>query len=141
MAMIAVSLKDAERYVGMAYTAGEFDCSDLVALALRELFGKTLDLPPHAERPCGRAGRRRLIRAMQEALAEKLDAPAHGAVMLMQQGAPDGQGMVWHLGLVLLDGGQAWVLHNAQTLGGVWLHRLPDLARLGLQTEGFYSCE
>jgi hypothetical protein len=125
--------------VGMAYEAGAFDCSDLVALVLRELFGQALALPPHAERPGGRAGRRALIRGMQEQLAKPLDAPELGAVALMQQSV-DGGGTVWHLGVIFGDANEWWVLHNAQTLGGVWLHRMKELGRLGLQMEGVYSC-
>lgn len=134
------SLKDAQRYVGMAYEDGVFDCSDLVALVQRELFGHDLKLPAHADRPGGRAGRRNVMRDMSKALAQPLDEPALGAVVIMQQPADDGRGMVWHLGVMFTDGQEWWVLHNVNTLGGVWLHRLRELGRLGIQVEGYYTC-
>ena len=137
---ILPSLRDAERYVGMAYVADEFDCSDLVAQVQTELFGKTLRLPPHAQRPGGRAGRRRMISAMCEALATELAAPEHGAVIMMKQPADDGGGMLWHMGVMFAQDHEWWVLHNAQTLGSVWLHRLSELGKLGLQVEGYYAC-
>jgi hypothetical protein len=136
------TLLDAQCYVGLPYEDGVFDCADLVALVLREKWAKELPLPPHSERPGGRAGRRRVMSELRAALATRLDAPTHGGIVLMQM--PDETGTqaaaVWHLGLLFMGHGDSWVLHNARSLGGVWLHRLRELGRLGLHVEGHYTC-
>jgi hypothetical protein len=93
-------------------------------------------LPPHSERPGGRAGE------LRAALATRLDAPTHGGIVLMQM--PDETdtqaAAVWHLGVLFVAHGESWVLHNARSLGGVRLHRLRELWRLGAHVDGHYAC-
>lgn len=135
-----VTLAHCGHYVGLAYQEGVFDCADLTALVLREQFGKKLSLPPHAARPRGVAGQRREMLALSAQLGVRLAQPVHGCVVLMQSPVLDTGAMGWHMGLVLVEAGAMWVLHNTRRMGGVVLQQLADLQRMGTQAEGYYAC-
>lgn len=133
------TLQDAERYVGLPYVAGEFDCADLVVRVQRELFGRELAVPADRPRPGGARGQAREIGRWREALALRTDLAETGCAVLMTEPAEHGE--TWHLGTVFMQPaylGEVWVLHASATLGGVALQRLRDLQRWGLRLEGFY---
>lgn len=130
-------LAKAEQYVGTPYLPGEFDCADLAAKVQWEVFGRLVGLPAQRSRPRGVMGQAREIRALQGAVAERIEAPVTGCGVLMFEASEQGQR--WHIGTAFVAGGETWVLHNSVTMGGALLQRLADLQRLGLQLDGFYA--
>ncbi len=130
-------LRQAQKYVGLDYVAGEFDCADLAVLVQRELFGREVPLPATRRRPGGARGQAREINLWRDALAVPIDAPVTGCAVLLSE--PDGGGRTWHVGTVFMDAHQAWVLHNNFAQGSAALQRLADLRRWGMRLEGFYQ--
>ena len=123
-------------YIGRVYRAGVFDCLHLVELVQREVFGRAVDLPK--DRPGGTSAR-----VMGEQIREHLprfarvvhsDAAAEGDLVLMI-----GAGYLDHIGVLVLQGGERWVLHNFIRARQVVLHRLRDLGQWGLTVEGVYQ--
>ena len=142
-ALPAPTVAVAERYVGMAYIPGQFDCADFTALVQREVFGRGMPLPPHADRPQGSAGRRRLIGAMRQEIARPVAVPEVGAVVLISQplqNAVSADQVLWHIGTLFDHMGQWWMLHNVQDMGGVFLQQLDDVKRRSGHVEGYYVC-
>lgn len=138
----------AQRYVGMPYEAGQFDCADLAVQVQRELFGRVVALPAHQpareeqqlRRPAGARGQGAMILSLRETLAQRVEAAADGcgALLWEPEGDPGQDLRRWHIGTVFLHAGEIWVLHNSALLGGAALHRLDDLRRMGMRLEGFY---
>lgn len=120
-----------ERYLGLSYAPGNFDCADLAVKVQREVFGREVVLPSdHGSDPFGRNAR---IEAHKLACAEPVDEPADGdAVLLITNGR------LQHIGLLCLIRGERWVLHNRKALG-VTRGRLRDLEAQGYRVEGFYA--
>lgn len=136
MAMDAL-LRAAERYVGLAYQPGVFDCLDLALQVQREVFGRAVALPAGCSRPGGARGQAREIARWRDALARPLAMPVTGTGVLLWE--PDDGGRLWHIGTVFVHGGEVWVLHNSFAMGCVALQRLTDLQRWGLRFEGYYE--
>jgi len=132
----------AQRYVGRAYVPGRFDCADLACMVQRELFGRDVAMPSHAQRPASvaRAGGSAIAR-LRDQLAEPLAQPATGCAVMFWEPAGDTAHDVrrWHVGTVFMRGAEAWVLHNSRATTGAALQRLADLQRLGLRLDGFYT--
>lgn len=123
-------------YIGREYRAGKFDCSHLVELVQREVFGRAVDLPK--DRPGGTSAR-----VMGEQIREHLPrfarriggaAAVDGDLVLMV-----GAGYLDHIGVYVLIGCEGWVLHNFIRARQVVLHRLRDLGQWGLTAEGVYA--
>jgi hypothetical protein len=127
-----------QRYVGMPYRLGEFDCADLAQLVQWEVFARRVSLPGARRRPAGAAGQRAMILAMREAVATRVAEPTTGGAALFTEANEQGFDE-YHIGTVALHAGDVWVLHNSHALGGAHLHRLSDLARWGLRLEGWYA--
>lgn len=130
-------LQAAERYVGIPYLEGEFDCADLAARVQWELFDHVIELPVHRARPVGSSAQAREIHKRREALATQIDAAVTGCAVLMFEPGPTAP--IWHIGTVFLSEGVVWVLHNSAALGAAWLQRLPDMQRQGMRLDGFYA--
>jgi hypothetical protein len=127
-----------QRYVGMPYVPGEFDCADLAQLVQFEVFNRRIALPAERRRPLGTAGQRGMILQMREALAVPVAVPFTGCGALFCE-LNDKGGDEFHIGTVCLHGGQTWVLHNSFPLGGVHLHDMAQLQRWGMKLEGWYA--
>ena len=141
MSALANPLHEAQRFVGMPYEAGVFDCVDLAVLVQWEVFGCRVTLPGRRTRPRGAMGQAREISRYQATLAEPIDGPRTGAGVLLVE--PHEPAPLWHVGTVFVqgaaEGGEVWVLHNSEKLGGAALQRLEDLRRFGMRVEGFYQ--
>lgn len=120
-----------QSYVGREYRVGCYDCAHLAADVQSDLFGRCVELPE--DHPGGRAGQRRVILAMRDDLASRIDVPFPGCAVLLEE-----DGML-HIGTVALRFGEPWVLHNSAKLGSAQLKPLADLQRMGLRFEGWYS--
>jgi hypothetical protein len=127
-----------DRYVGLQYVDGEFDCAALAELVQREVFSKTVHLP--RERPyAAKKGSEkfeamaRQIEETKDVVAKRVAEPQDGdAIVLMSRGRPQ------HVGLYCLINGEPWVLHAADTSGQVVRCRLRQLQIWCMSVEGFY---
>jgi hypothetical protein len=128
------TLKDAERYVGTPYVDGVFDCSDLTAKVQLELWGRTVALPTHSSRPALAPDG-----VWAGAVAQRIEAPVHGCVVLLHWLSGLGGELRWHVGTVFMQTGQTWVLHNSRLHGKTVLHTLAELRRQQLRLDGFYT--
>lgn len=125
-----------ERYVGLPWIEGEFDCADLCALVRAEVFGQPIALPP--EHGAGPFGRSAAIARHAADYAVPTDAPVEGDAVLMLA-----RGRVQHIGVLCEIAGERWVLHNQQTgdappRGHTVLTRVRELGRYGYRIEGYY---
>lgn len=132
---MTVTLRDAEQLVGRPYVDGVADCGHLVIEAQRVLFGREVDLP--LRHPRGRRGQAALIGRLSAVLVQRVATPQSGDVALYLEDDDDG-GQHYHLGTVILQGGECWVLHSHATTGASVLQRQADALRLGLRLEGYY---
>ncbi|MDO8778909.1 MAG: hypothetical protein Q7K57_61355 [Burkholderiaceae bacterium] len=130
-------LAKAEKYVGMPYLEGEFDCADLAVMVQWELFDRLVALPARRKRPRGAMGQAREIHALQADLADRIDTPVTGCGVLMYEPLDNGQR--WHIGTAFVAGGEVWLLHNNFTMGCACLQRLADLQRFGARLDGYYA--
>ncbi len=135
--MTAITLRDAERYVGMEYIEGEFDCASLAVLVQKELFGRTISLPQAGQRARGRRGQAQDILTYQPKLATPVEAPGTGDAVVMWGGAEPARR--WHVGTAFVQDGETWVLHCANEARGVVLQRLSHVLEQGLHLDGCYS--
>lgn len=127
----------AQRYVGMEYIDGEFDCAHFCLLVQREVFGRALLLPTRYDRHMGgRAGQAAQINAACDELAYQVDTPVHGGVVLTV--GPSDSGPIWHIGTTFDSSGEWWVLHNRRSVG-VSLNKVRDIAGQGQRIEGYYQ--
>lgn len=126
--------RDLDRFVGLPYCPRRMDCADLVLLVQAELFGRAALLPgrPRPLRPDDQAVQ---LRAQTEQLAQRVDQPADGDLVLMIDAGQDRPG---HAGTFFFLAHEPWVLHTSETLGGSCLHRLADLPSMGLRVESYY---
>lgn len=137
---MASDLERAQRYVGMPYLVGQFDCADLAQMVQWEVFGRVIALPANRHRPGGVRGQGREIQRLQGTVADPIAEPVTGCGVLMFE--PDGSATsapMWHIGTAFVQGGEVWVLHNSEGMQGAALQRLADLKRFGLRVEGFYA--
>lgn len=125
-----------ERWIGRAWVAGAYECSDLVAEVLAAEFDTDIDLP--------RAGanvreRDRLTARLAPALARRLasdEAPREGDGVLMRaRGRRSVAGH--HIGLWCAPGGEPSVLHCLAGAGSC-VHALAGLPARGLETDGVW---
>ena len=80
----------------------------------------------------------RQIATVRDALATRIQDPAHGCVVLLTTPLDGGQ-LAWHIGTVFVYRGDVWVLHNSHAMGSASLNRLRDFAWRGQRIEGFYK--
>ena len=129
----------AQAYVGTLYVPGTYDCGHLFLDVQRDVFGRTLHVPVTGGHAQGRARQAAQIAAVRDALAVRIDAPAHGCAVLTTSTTDNGH-LLWHVGTVFEFGGEAWVLHNSLAMGSAELNPLHSFAWRGLRVEGFYQC-
>lgn len=137
--MPAVTLRDAEALVGLPYVEGTADCMHLAVLAQRRLWGRAVGWQQQRH-PLGRGLQAAMIRRHIGALAAPLgehDTPRSGDAVLWRMHA-DTPAERFHIGTLLVDGGERWVLHTTAALRASVLQRLADCAAAGLHFEGFY---
>ena len=125
---------DPTPYLGRPYVQGEYDCADLVVDVAREQLGVRLTLPGRA---ASQRGRDLQIAALTAALAEPVDTPAEGDLVLMRvTGRRHEVGRhagVWHHP----PGHAPHVLHCAGG-AGTCLHPVAGLEARGYQITGVY---
>lgn len=124
-----------EAYVGRPYVPGTYDCAHLAADVREDLFGRSIDLP--SAHPGGTAGQRKVINALRDDLAIRIEVPFPGCAILLSE--PTAEGDLLHIGTVGLRLGEVWVLHNSAKLGSAHLQRLTALHRYGMRFEGYYA--
>lgn len=129
-----------ERYVGLAYRPGVFDCADLACLVLAEVFGRQVRLPADRNRPTDPRGQLREIRGWLPSVARRR------ALAPVPQDAHDGDGVllaaggvVRHIGVACWLAGELYVLHNHGEATGSVLTRWRELRLLGYSVEGVYE--
>ena len=131
----------AQAYVGMPYVPDDFVCADLAVQVQRELFGRVVAMPVHGQLPASvaRAGSG-AIKRLRDTLADPVEQPATGdaAMLWTPEGTETRMLQRWHVGTVIMHGGEIWVLHNSAATMGAALQRLADLKRQGLRLDGFY---
>ncbi len=134
-----------EKYVGLRYVPGEFDCGDLARLVILEVFGKHIALPTDGRRPTELRQMARSVWAWTPLVARerKLDLSSHGFVR-------DGDGVLLAIGEIPLHVGIAfwlgpdaarelYVLHNDSEVGSSVLTRWRDLTAVGFHVVGVYE--
>lgn len=126
-----------ERYVGLPYRPGEFDCADLVQLVQRELFGREIRLPQDRNRPSVPRAMAREIARMQPAIArerpEYAQAETGDGVLLLVGELP------LHIGVWFRLPAEDYVLHNDREAMQSVLTRWRDLRLLGFRVGGIYE--
>lgn len=138
--MSAATLREAERYVGMEYVDGQFDCADLVVLVQRELFGRLLDVPLAAARSAGVRGQARDLAGHLARYTRPTAEPFTGCLALFWEVTPNGIPPLnrrWHIGTVFLHLGAPWVLHCQNETFGTRLQPLHEALAGPLHFESF----
>lgn len=126
--------KRIDNYIGLPYSA-RFDCADFAVLVAREVFDVPVEsLPGH--RPRGKHVEGELAGAAR-AYARRVESPIDGSVVLMFDfGDID---IPSHVGIYVKIGGNPYVLHSAEKLGGSALTPVRHLGALGIRIEGYYE--
>lgn len=131
---MSTTLRAAERLVGLPYVAGEFDCVDLAVHAQRELFGRFVAI--NVRHPLGARGQAAAILRHRQELTEPVVQASTGDVVLFTERDDQGH-LCYHVGTVLVEPDQLWVLHTREGASSV-LQPIKVCLRQGLQLEGFY---
>jgi hypothetical protein len=122
-----------DRYVGLPYVDGVFDCTHLVGKVQEEVFERQIPLP--TEREPTTFGLSAQVDRHKENYFVRLneDEVEDGDVVIMKC-----KGRLNHIGVYFKKGETKYVLHNLKNVGAVVAHRLRDLDRVNIQLEGFY---
>lgn len=131
-----VTLRQAEAMVGLPFEPGVFDCVHLAVEAQRRLFQRRVRWPRGLRHPRGRMTQGARINAYRNRVADPVERPEHGGLVLMLQPVPNGKWQ-YHLGTTFLHLGQIWVLHVHEG-GSSVLQIEEDLYRDGTRREGYY---
>lgn len=120
-----------DKYTGLPYELGRFDCMDLIVLVQKEVFGKTIVLPIHSKSGLERAHQ---ISEHKEEFAKRVEVPEEGDTVLLKV-----KGYVQHAGIVCYVRSEKYVLHNIKAFGTVCQRESDMLAALrGYAVEGYY---
>lgn len=120
-----------EKYVGRPYVRDDYDCGALAIEVQNCEFGR--DITDLIEREQGLRARSAQIAELKAAYAEPTVLAEEGDGVLMIS-----RGSLWHIGIYTEIAAVPYVLHAMENAGQVCLHRVRDLAGLGLQVEGYY---
>jgi hypothetical protein len=130
-----------ERYVGLPYKPGEFDCADLVRQVQQEVFGRAIALPQDRNRPVDVRGQLREITHWLPSVARRRNLG-----LATDRYVQDGDGVLLqvgeiprHIGVACWLGVELWVLHNNSAATGSVLTRWRDLRLIGFGVEGVYA--
>lgn len=120
-----------EKYLGMPYKKGEFDCADLAMLVRREVFGHTVNMPTiHGDGPFERS---HTVAQYSKDLITPTEKPEDGDCVLMKVFQ-----RLQHVGILCIIAHEQFVLHNADGVGTVrW--RVRSLPTWGYVVEGYYK--
>lgn len=121
-----------EKYVGRPYVPGEYDCAELAMEVARVEFGMAVDML--SERAIGVREQSEQIDMMQADFAQPTDDPHDGDPVLMRC-----RGLLAHVGVLCVIGGERYVLHAMRNAGMVCLHPMRRLRDVNLQIEGYYK--
>lgn len=129
--------QDVERYVGLAYRPGAFDCVDLCARVQADLFGRAIHLPQDRNRPTAARDMAREVMRLQPGVARPRAAQhewrAGDGVLLLVGTLPVHAGVLFDLA------GEWWVLHNDREAMASVLTRLREVQYLGFTAGGVYE--
>ncbi len=127
---------DIDRFVGIPYCPRRMDCADLAMLVQREVFGRDVAFAGKRPRPLTAADQDAAIASYTAQLADPVDTPRDGDIVLMREG---GKSMAGHVGTFFFLNYAPHVLHTAGWMqGGSSLHRLQDVGGFGLTVTGIY---
>lgn len=122
-------------WLGRPYVEGEHDCADFTLAVMRERFGRSVDLPPHA---AGLRGRDRQLMQHVVDLGVRLDpADARDGDAVLMRAAGRAQSLGHHIGVYVAHETGPHTLH---CLAGAvsCLTPLRGLDRIGLVMAGIY---
>ena len=128
--------KTIQRYVGLKYVPGVFDCADLVMLVQKEVFQREIQLPQDRNRPTHlRAQYREILSWLPQLVVrrEGYNVLEDGDGVLLQIGA-----IPIHIG-VLCQLEEPYVLHADNALSGSVLTKWRQLREFGYKVEGVYA--
>ena len=122
-----------EKYLGLSYRSGEFDCADLVRRVLREQC--EIDIPLPSERTW-RGRDPKDLAAFGSTFAVPTDIPGEYDFALMKlQGNRVSLGS--HIGVTSIVNGLPWVLHSMKRVGVVFCP-VSNLGLFRLELVGYY---
>ena len=117
----------AEKYLGLPY--GEYNCAELVQLALKEQYDYDLILP---QLPSKAAEMHRTIMRQKE-LYKITDSPIDGTIVIMRM-----NGRMSHIGLYCVGKGmQNYILHAVQSTKHTILTSEKNLSRMAIKIMEF----
>ena len=115
---------------GLKYQAGVFECTGLVELIRREVFGHALALPTGSLVATERSTL--IARHMTDFVVPTNDPQDGDGVLLMSRGRSQ------HIGLYCQIAGEGWVIHNLHHWN-VTRHRVRELRKWHMTIEGYYQ--
>lgn len=122
------------KWLGTPFVEGRYDCLDFVQEVMLADFGRTIRLPAR-ERVMAVRAMARSIRDLGTEAAVPTAGPVEGDGVLLK---PVGTRITgFHVGLHAMIDGTPFVLHCAETLGGV-LHPAAGIRCHGWEIEGYY---
>lgn len=132
-----ITREQVERYVGIPYVEGVFDCADLAQQVLCELFGIELALPQDRVRSLHPSTRiSEIVRWRPLVARRRFDRSQwrNGDGVLMCVGE-----YLSHIGLLFDLNGEWWVLHNDAECKASVLTRVRELRLAGFSLDGVYG--
>ena len=119
-----------DKYLGLEFVPGTFDCVSLVEKVRREVFNQNIAMP--SERENSPFWRNSTIRSNMERFVAPTKNPVDGdAVLLLVRGR------IQHVGIYCLIQGEAWVLHIIEKMASHRI-RVRELVSRGYRIEGYY---
>jgi hypothetical protein len=115
---------------GLKYQAGVFECTGLVEMMRREVFGHALALPTGSLVATERSTL--IARHMTDFVVPTNDPQDGDGVLLMSRGRSQ------HIGLYCQIAGEGWVIHNLHHWN-VTRHRVRELRKWHMTIEGYYQ--
>lgn len=122
-----------ESWIGRPYVEGDADCGMLACEVWRSVFGGRVPDVAVPDRAVTRLQRNRQIDAVLSESLFPVDVPQDGDVVLMKSA-----GRLEHVGVFVRIGRESFVLHAMRNAGRVVLHRLRDLAGIGLAVVSYH---
>lgn len=138
-----MSLKHwSEKYVGLLYQPGVFDCGVLCEQVQQAEFGRSVTAPkdrdyyniPEGDVVARFKAMSSQVSRVKDQYAQRTESPSDGDAVLLVT-----RGYMQHLGIYCLIQGEAYVLHASESAKQVVLHKLSHLVMKGLKVEGFYK--